>query len=72
MKKGPNNFFNHRPVTGRKKVSSQKQENDLADLIQIKPSLIEKHEKMEKPIIPLPPVPKKISPTNKNVQQAVS
>jgi hypothetical protein len=30
----------------------------LADLIHIKPSLLEKHEKMEKPQIPLPIVNK--------------
>lgn len=39
QKKGPNNFFN-RPVTGKRKVSIS---NDLADLIQIKPSQLQIH-----------------------------
>ena len=37
VKKGPNNFFN-RPVSGRRKVEVAS--NELADLIQIKPSVI--------------------------------
>lgn len=41
LKKGANNFFN-RPISGRRK---QEAPNDLADLIQIKPSIIEMHEK---------------------------
>mgnify|MGYP000341993491 CR=1 FL=1 len=35
--------------------------------MQIKPSVIEKHEKIERPLVPLPPVPKKVSPANKAV-----
>lgn len=35
--------------------------------MQIKPSLLEKPEKYFKPLVPLPPVPKKISPTEKVV-----
>lgn len=54
IKKGPNNFFS-RPASGKKKLDSP---NDLADLIQIKPSLIEAHEKPERMVVPLPKVPK--------------
>lgn len=54
VKKGPNNFFS-RPASGKKKLDSP---NDLADLIQIKPSLIEAHEKPERMVVPLPKVPK--------------
>lgn len=36
VRKGPNNFFN-RPISGKRKVEAP---CDLADLIQIKPSLI--------------------------------
>jgi hypothetical protein len=67
VRKGANNFFNNRPITGRKKVEIQTNNMDLADLIQIKPSVIEKHEKIEKPLIPLPPVPIKVSPAIKVV-----
>jgi hypothetical protein len=39
-KRGPNNFFN-RPISGRRKIELPSNDMaDLADLIQIKPSLI--------------------------------
>lgn len=44
VKKGPNNFF-QRPMTGRKRAESNSADVDLAGLMQIKPSLLEKHEK---------------------------
>jgi hypothetical protein len=59
VRKGPNNFFN-RPASGKRKAETP---CDLADLIQIKPSLIEAHEKPERMFIPLPKVPK-CSPPN--------
>ena len=39
VRKGANNFFN-RPISGRRKVETP---NELADLIQIKPSQLEIH-----------------------------
>ena len=41
-KKGPNNFF-HRPMSSKRKMSANSADVDLAGLIQIKPSVIEKH-----------------------------
>ena len=41
VRKGANNFFNRPPSSKRKPEAPA----DLADLIQIKPSLIEAHEK---------------------------
>ncbi len=39
VKKGPNNFL-YRPVSGKRKIEAP---GDLADLIQIKPSLLGAH-----------------------------